>query len=84
MIHFQRSPSTPPRPPSTPASTQQVMTAPAIHPYAMPISMQPILYAHAPAQPYAQAATLTPVTPSSNSSTSSGVTTPRHGGHRKG
>ncbi|CAL8129719.1 unnamed protein product [Orchesella dallaii] len=73
-----RSPSTPPRPPSTPASaaTPQIMAAQQIHSF-MPIaSMQPIFIN----QPYAQAA----LTPSSNSSTSSGVTTPRHGGHRKG
>lgn len=79
-IFLQRSPSTPPRPPSTPATaaTPQVMAS-AIHPY-MPMSMPPTLL-YAPAQPYAQAA----LTPSSNSATSSGVTTPRHGGgHRKG
>ena len=81
---FQRSPSTPPRPPSTStpatASTPQVMATPNYAPYMPAISMQPILYAHAPTQPYAQAA----LTPSTNSSTSSGVNTPRHGGHRKG
>lgn len=83
-MFFQRSPSTPPRPPSTPASaaTPQVLAAQTIHPGYIPLQMQPIMYAPAAQSYAAQAAALTP---SSNSSTSSGVTTPRHGNHnRKG
>ncbi|CAG7636499.1 unnamed protein product [Allacma fusca] len=79
----QRSPSTPPRPPSTPASTPQIIPA-QLHSY-MPLPMphQPaLLYAPPPTSytNHAQAA----LTPSSNSSASSGGNTPRHSHRSKG